>query len=267
MSVRRYIVQFSGGVGSWAAARRLVDAHGPDKVLLLVADTNSEADDWWPFVQACHADLGCELVHLDNDGQTIWDVFRKHRFLGNTRVDLCSRVLKREPLRRWLDENADPEQDVVVIGFDWTEEHRAARAKPLWAPWRVEFPLCDAPYLLKTDHLAALAERGIAVPELYGQQFPHNNCGGACVKAGQAQWEMLLRLRSTTYAKAEAEEEALRDELGDISILRDRRAGESMVLTLRSFRERLERAGEQLSFDAQDWGACSCMDNPDEVAS
>jgi hypothetical protein len=143
----RYIVQFSGGVGSWAAARRLVDQYGVDQVLLLVADTNSEADDWWPFVQACHADLGCELAHLDNDGKTIRDVFSERKFLGNARIDVCSETLKRKPLRAWLEANADPAVDVVVIGFDWTEAHRFERAKPRWAPWTVEAPLCDPPYV------------------------------------------------------------------------------------------------------------------------
>lgn len=259
-----YIVQFSGGVGSWAAARRLVDQHGIDAVSLLVADTNSEADDWWPFVEACQADLGCRMVHLDNGGRTIWDVFEMNRFIGNTKVDLCSRVLKREPLRAWLDAHADPETDVVVIGFDWTEEHRFERAKGYWTPWSVVAPLCDAPYVEKPALLAELVRRGIPVPSLYLEGFPHNNCGGACVKAGQAQWAMLYRKRPETFADAEAHEEKLRGILGDVAILKDRRGGATMPLTLGRFRERLDRAGEQLTlgFDQDDWGACSCMDNP-----
>jgi hypothetical protein len=255
---QRYIVQNSGGASSWGAARRLVDQYGPDAVLLLTANTNSEAKDWLPFIQACHADLGCELVMLDNDGRTIWDVFSEHRFLGNTRVDLCSRVLKREPLRAWLEANCDPGWHRVVIGFDFDEAHRIERARTLWTPWTVEFPLSEPPYRFKDELFADLEARGIAVPELYRQGFSHNNCGGACVKAGQAQWAHLLRVRPDTYLRAEAEEEKLRRQLGDVAILRDRRGGTTKPLTLAAFRARL-LASE--AYDVNDWGACSCMES------
>lgn len=258
-----YVVQFSGGVGSWASARRLVDQG--EQVELVVACTNSESDDWWPFVEACHADLGVPLHVIDNNGRTIWDVFRSARFLGNTRVDLCSRVLKREPLRRYLDDHYNPVDDVVVIGFDWTEQHRIDRAVSYWKPWRIVTPLADPPYVEKHALLADLEQRGIAAPNLYQQGFPHNNCGGACVKAGQAQWERLLRVRPATYLNAETEEEALRVELGDVSILRDRADGRLRPLPLRVFRERLE--AQPALFDMDDWGACSCMTEPDETAA
>lgn len=252
-----YVVQFSGGVGSWASARRLVDAG--KQVELLVACTNSEADDWWPFVEACQADLDVPMTVLDNGGRTIWDVFREQRFLGNTRVDICSRILKRDPLRRWLETNRDP---AVVIGFDWTEQHRIDRAVGHWHPWRIVAPLAEPPYVEKWALLAELEAHGISIPELYLQSFSHNNCGGGCVKAGQAQWERLLRIRPATYAAAETEEEKLRVELGDVAILRDRSHGDSRPLPLRVFRERLE--SQPALFDGDDWGACSCMTPADD---
>lgn len=257
----RFIVQFSGGVTSWAAARRLVDQHGAGNVMLLAANTNTEADDWLPFVHACQADLGCELVMLDNDGRNIWDVFQAHRFLGNSRVDVCSRELKREPLRRWLDNNADPAVDIIALGFDFDEEHRLRRAIPHWEPWRVVAPMTEEPYLYKDQLLVALQARGIPVPELYRQGFAHNNCRGCCVKAGQAQWAQTLRLRRDDYLEAERQEAALGEQIGrPVSILVDRRnlaPGEKRrPLTLRQFRERIEGGG---THDG-DWGSCSCMD-------
>jgi len=259
--IANYVVQFSGGVGSWASARRLVD--NGHNVELLVACTNSESDDWWPFVQACQHDLDIPMTVLDNDGQTIWDVFRQARFLGNTRADVCSRVLKRDPLRAWLDTNRNPATDAVVIGFDWTEQHRIDRAAAHWQPWKVVTPLADPPYVEKWALLADLERRGIKPPDLYGQGFPHSNCRGCCVKAGQAQWERVLRLRRDDYLHAEAEEENLRDELGDVSILKDRTYNRSRPLSLRVFRERLE--SQPALFDGDDWGACSCMTPTDDV--
>ena len=48
-----------------------------------------------------------------------------------------------------------------------------------------------------------------------------------------------------------------RAELGkDVSILRDRTDGTLKPLTLRAFRERIER--QPSMFDADDWGACGC---------
>ena len=258
---QRYVVQFSGGVTSWAAARRLVDQHGADQVLLLLANTNSEAEDWWPFVQACQQDLGVEMVVLDNDGMTIWDAFRKHRFLGNTRVDICSRALKREPLRAWLETNCDPAYHRIVMGFDWDEEHRAKRTAERWLPWQVECPMAGPPYTDKAALIEDLRARGIQVPDLYSQGFDHNNCAGTCVKGGQAHWRRVLLLRRDDYLRAEGEEEKLRAELGDVAILRDRTGGTSTPLPLRSFR--LQLAGRPDDYDGEDFGACSCMEGDD----
>jgi hypothetical protein len=253
----RHVPQFSGGVGSWAAARRVVDQYGTKDVTLLVASTNYEASDWQSFLTACICDLSCEAVIL-NDGRSIWDVFHDERFLGNTRVDVCSKVLKREPLRKWLEKNCDPEDTIVYLGFDWTEEHRLHRARERWLPWRVEAPLCDPPYTEKQSHIEELTKRGIPIPALYTAGFPHNNCGGACVKAGQAQWAKLLTYDRERYLDAEMHENKLREELGDVAILRDRRGGTTKPYTLEAFRHNLEGKGE---FERDDWGACSCMES------
>lgn len=254
----RHVIQFSGGVGSWATGRRVVDEHGPADVTLLVANTNYEADDWLTFVNACHANLGCEMVMLDNGGRDIWDVFREARFLGNTRVDVCSRMLKREPLRAWLEQNCEVDETIVYLGFDWTEEHRVDRARPRWEPWTIAAPLCDPPYRMKQEWIVDLTALGIAIPKLYGAGFPHNNCGGACVKAGQAQWAKLLEFDRARYLDAEKHEQALRVDLGDVAILRDRRGGVTKPYTLETFRLDLEAQAE---FEREDWGACSCMES------
>ena len=254
----KHVVSFSGGVGSWATGRRVAQKYGTDDLVLLVADTNTEADDWRPFVDACHADIGGELIMLDNDGKDIWDTFKDARFIGNSRVDVCSRVLKREPLRAWFEETCDPENTIVYLGFDWTEEHRLHRARPYWEPWHIESPLCDPPYLQKAELLEELDSVGIPRPKLYAAGFPHNNCGGACVKGGQAQWRRLLFTDPRRYAYHEDKEEEMREFLDkNISILRDRTGGESTPLTLRSFRERITK--EPSLFDKDDGDACSCM--------
>jgi len=259
----KHIVQYSGGAGSWATAKRVAQKHGRQNLVLLCADTNSEADDWHEFVDASAADVGGALVMIDNGGKNVWDVFNENNMIGNARVSLCSRTLKSEPLRRWMADNSDPKTDIVYLGYDWTEAHRLEKARPHWLPWQIEAPLCEPPYTQKGEVLAELKKAGLPIPKLYSQGFPHNNCGGACVKAGQASWRLLLRTNPERYASEETQEQAFRERVGkDVSILKDRRGKESKPLTLRRFREETESQDDPtlFGFDPSDWGSCSCME-------
>lgn len=258
MTVENVVVMFSSGASSWAAAKRAADRYGSNVCTLLFADTNVEDEDNYRFLTEAAGNVGAELVVLDNDGQTIWDVFRTHRFLGNTRADVCSRVLKREPLRRWLKTNRDPTDTLVVLGFDWEETHRHTRAQRHWEPWRIWSPMTEAPYMSKAEILGWLRDEGVEPPRLYAELFAHSNCGGGCVKAGQSQFQHLLRVRPDEYRKWETEEESLRGLLGDVAILRDRTGGTTTPLPLAEFRRRLQT--QPSLFDPADGGACSCFD-------
>lgn len=93
---------------------------------------------------------------------------------------------------------------------------------------------------------------------MYDEGFPTNNCGGRCVKGGQANWHRLLKLRRESFLECEREEQSLREYLGkDVAILRDRRGGKTTPLPLAEFRRRVE-GGE--GCDLNDWGkSCSCL--------
>lgn len=256
-----HVVMFSSGAGSAMAAKRVATARvvPGDTLTLLFADVG-EHEDNYRFLHEAHEWIGGDLVILTNDGRTIWDVFKAGRFLGNSRVDLCSRVLKREPMRKWLEATHDPADTVVYLGFDWTEEHRLAAALKPWEPWTVSAPLMAPPFLTKWQIIDTHRARGIEPCRLYLEGFSHANCGGACVRGGQAQWALLHSAHPDRFRLWEAEEEQTRAMLGkDVAILRDRTGGESRPLTLRSFRERITaKAG---LFDADDWGACGCTDD------
>lgn len=253
MSTITHVVMFSGGVGSWAAAKRTVAEH-PSTVLLF-ADTLIEDADLYRFLDEAAADVGAPLVRIA-DGRTPWQVFRDRRMLGNSRIAPCSTELKQKPCRRWMEENA-PEA-TVVVGIDWTEEHRLEPARRGWSPFPVEAPLCDRPYLMKSELLIHLDRAGIARPALYNEGFAHNNCGGGCVRAGAGQFRRLLAGRPKTYAEWERNEEALRQFLGrDVTILRDRSAGAVRPLTLTDLRQRTE-------FESDD-GGCGCFFDEAEV--
>lgn len=104
--VMKHVVMFSGGLGSWAAARRVVDRHGTSDLVLLFTDTRVEDPDLYRFLDEAAANVGGELVRIA-DGRTLWDVFRDERFLGNSRVDPCSKILKRKMADRWIAEHCD----------------------------------------------------------------------------------------------------------------------------------------------------------------
>lgn len=260
----RHVVMFSSGAGSAVAARRVVERYGADVATLLFADVNGEHADNYRFLREATAWIGAELVTLDNDGLTIWDVFRRERYLGNTRLDPCSKYLKRQPMRRWLEAHRDPADTVVHLGFDWSESHRLDRARPYWAPWPVEAPLCWEPMLDKAAALDMLVCAGIEPPLLTRQGYAHANCGGGCVKSGIKQFRKLLELDPATYAEWEQGEAGMREFLDrDVAILRDRTGGKVRPLTLRELRERVE-AQPALAFDGEDWGSCNCFTPMDE---
>jgi len=183
-------------------------------------------------------------------------VFKDVRMLGNSRLDPCSRILKREMATKWVKKNyPDPKDVVLYIGMDWTEEHRYLRSKRFWQPYEVQATLLEKPYLMKDDMIAWLNDEGIDEPRLYKLGFPHNNCGGGCIKAGQAHFKHLHKALPEVYAEWEREEEKMRQFLDrDVSILKDRRGGTTKTLTLKQLRKR-----DDDQCDLFEWGGCGCF--------
>lgn len=256
----KHLVQFSTGLSSAEVAWRLTAEHGPDAVVLMTADTLREDPDNWRFAREVVAQLGCEWIKL-TDGRTPMEAGRDAKCVPNNQMAVCSKVLKRELLRCHLDANYDPEADVVYIGYDWSEPHRIASAERFWAPWTMDALLSRPPYVPDLQEL--FRSRGIEPPDLYRYGLPHANCGGACVRGGQAQWAKLLQINRPRYLEWEREEEQTRAELGkDVAILRDRseavmaRYGKAKPLPLQVFREGIEQQSSM--FDGDDWGACGC---------
>ena len=100
--------------------------------------------------------------------------------------------------------------------------------------------MCAPPYLTKQQMLDWARAEGLRTPRMYDDGFVHNNCFGACVRAGQRQWLHLLEVAPGRYAAAEAEEEKLRRQLGNVAILKERRRGVTYPLPLRELRRRAQ---------------------------
>lgn len=260
----------SGGLPSWAAGKLVAAKHGTKDLVHLFADTKYEDEDLYRFLPEAVADVGGDLVTVA-DGRTPWQVFRDERMIGNSRMAPCSRSLKQKLCRKWIEDNCDPADTVLYVGILWYERDRMETTKDRvgirerWLPYRVEAPLCEPPYMSRPEILAWLEREGIDPPRMYDEGFPTNNCGGRCVKGGQANWNRLLKLRRESFLECEREEQSLREYLGkDVSILRDRRGGKTIPLPLAEFRRRVE-AGE--GCDLLDWGkSCSCLLEDGEAA-
>ena len=257
-----HVVMFSGGAASYCAAKRVLASQERDQVTLLFTDTMMEDPDLYRFLDDAERRLNHTITRI-SDGRTPWELFHEQGMIGNTRADLCSRILKRELADRWVKENCtDP---VLYFGFDFTEPNRlegVRRAKP-WA--RCEAPLMSAPLLWKDQMFAELEADGITVPRLYSMGFTHNNCGGFCIKAGHAHFARLLHQMPDTFAHHEGQEDLFRKNTGkDVSILRDRTGGNTSPLTMGRFREMIQSGW---SFDTDDEGGCNCFAPPDADAA
>jgi hypothetical protein len=256
----KHVVNFSGGACSFWAAHRVIQKHGKDDVVLLFADTLMEDWDLYRFLEDASAHLGVGVTRVAK-GESVWELFERKGMLANSRFPVCSVELKREVLDDWRSKHCDPATTTVYVGIDWTETHRVAPTRAALSEWQVEFPMMDEPIWDKCRMVEELRKLGVKPPRLYDLGFPHNNCGGFCVKAGHAHFAHLLKTLPERYAFHEAKEEAVRRSTGkDYSILNDRRGdGKKKTLTLRMLRERIE-AGE--SFDREDWGGCGCSLEP-----
>jgi hypothetical protein len=171
-----HVVQYSGGIGSWAATQRVITDHGTANLVLLIADTRVEDPDLWRFVRDSTARIGVEST-IVADGRTPFWVFHDQRFLGNSRLAPCSAILKQRPARAWLKAHADPADTVLYVGIDWSEAHRTPAIVNGWAPWTVRFPMCEPPLLSKQDMLdAGPRRRAYPATALRAGVQPHFPC-------------------------------------------------------------------------------------------
>lgn len=253
---KKHIVLFSGGLGSYFTTKRLIENGIPkEDIILLFTDTKVEDEDLYRFLDDAEKKLEIPITRF-SDGRDIWQVFKDVRYLGNSRRDPCSRVLKRELSREFV-KQFGPKNCIIYLGFDWTEIHRLEKAIEAWKPYQIDAPLCNAPYIDKNDMKRMIEEDGIRLPRLYELQFQHNNCGGGCVKAGIGHFAHLLDVFPERFALWEQKEQEIREYLGkDVSILRRTRDGVRTNFTLKQLREERESLNNA---ELCDIGGCGCF--------
>jgi 3'-phosphoadenosine 5'-phosphosulfate sulfotransferase (PAPS reductase)/FAD synthetase len=253
----KHIVFYSGGLGSWMTAKRVIEKYGKDNVILLFTDTLSEDKDLYRFIEDTEKNFGIPVTTI-SDGRDIWQIFKDARFLGNSRIAPCTSILKQKLSKKWVKENFKPDECILYLGIDWTEMHRTEAPRRNWAPYRVEYPMCEVPYLDKEDVRNELKRAGIELPYLYKIGMSHNNCNGMCVKGGQGHWIQLLKASPERFAEAEQKEKEMQEFLQrDVTILKRTKDGQQENLSLEQLRKEYESEPEQL--DLFDIGGCGCF--------
>ena len=249
----KVIVALSGGMASAWCANWAIQNWGKETVELYFNDTKWEDQDLYRFLEDLESYWGMKIVR-DDDGRNPEQVFNDRHLMGNSRIAICSRILKAERLQKYYKDN-----DILVFGIDKTEEHRAVRITQVYADvaekrkksCQVFFPLIDQK-IEKHQVRDWLKSTGIRQPRLYDMGFAHNNCAGGCVRAGKKHWNHLLKNLPDVYADRERMETEFRFTYPNATILKDE--------TLEDFRTRMSKKDiQQELWTEEDSAVVECV--------
>lgn len=202
------------------------------------------------------------------EGRDIWEIMRDERMLGNSRIDPCSKIAKRQFLDKWQRANCNPVEDLFTIGIGPHEEARyttLAKRKLDDGGWVYTAPLIGTfageVYRAQLE-INYLRDAGLTQPRLYVFGYVHNNCGGFCIKAGHSHWLNRLRMQPERFAYDAGMERKLVAYIGGkaYSILSDRRGDNiKKPLTLIDFAARY-KDDPAVEFEmVQGESGCGCM--------
>jgi hypothetical protein len=266
----KHIVSLSGGTASAVAADRVMarskdpeSPHYGEEVVLWFADTKWEDHDLYRFLNELETYWDHPVIR-ESDGRTPLEVASDRSIIPNNRFAPCSLVLKQQMFKKFL--KAQEKPVTVHLGLDWSEEHRHARPKMEYEKVEgvsVDFLLMWKPLMaMNAYHAYVEDEFGIDRPHLYKAGFPHNNCGGRCIRQGQKEWLRLLKTHPERFHEVAEWEQEQREKGGpraNRTIMVDRRDGESKAITLYELKARDGVAPEQVKFDgAADMYGCFC---------
>lgn len=210
--MKNFILNFSGGKSSFAAADFIKTRNSEDNILLYFTDTGWEHPDLFRFLFEASDKLHLPLL-LHSRGITPAQLMVQKRFMANNRVGICSKELKMKVAADYLTKGIVPEVEkwynkqylkdedfitdaTLIYGISFMEAHREGPIRANWEKYyKVEFPLIDN--IIDNDTI--LKKYNIRQPRLYDMKFSHNNCSGKCVKSGGASYKNLLMKDPTSF--------------------------------------------------------------------
>ncbi|CAK7026447.1 hypothetical protein [Saezia sanguinis] len=201
----RIICWFSCGAAS-AVATKLAIAENDGQLPLTIAYTEvaEEHPDNKRFLSDCEKWFGVPITILKNEkyNGSIYEVFRKERFLVGPSGAACTRLLKKEVRKKF-----EQPGDIQVFGYTVEELHRVDRFIDANNEVRLSTPLIERG-LTKQDCLAMLERAGIGLPMMYLLGYKNNNCIG-CVKGGAGYWNKIRQDFPAQFERMSQMEESL----------------------------------------------------------
>ena len=255
-----HIVSLSGGSASAVTADRVIKAYGSNSVTLWFADTLWEDEDLYRFLKDLEARWNKKIVRY-TDGRTPLEIAEKKKLIPNSLAAPCSHELKQKPFLRYIKKQSKP--ITIHLGLSWDEEHRMAKPKEIYESVegvKVDYPLTWDP-LPSMSYTKTIVEWGIKPPRLYEMGFPHNNCGGRCVRQGMKEWMRLWKAIPERFQEVSNWEQEQRNKGGpraNRSILKDRRGGENNPITLEELKARQGQNPVQMKMFSGDNFGCFC---------
>jgi hypothetical protein len=251
------ICSMGGGFSSTAwLPRVLLEQYPKEQLHFVTAVLPNEHPSMWRLYDAVEKALDIHVTYIAYDKENKWqyvdrqnrdnkeilwtpfDIFDAQKFIGNSRNDPCSHFLKRQTLLDYVNKKFGPEQAVMAVGIHDDEIERRAAIQENWKSkgYEIIFPLVGLPVRSREEQQQLLQEWYNVQLDLYQLGFEHNNCHGACVKAGQRQWALLWYYYPEIYQEWEDRENEWRLENGDYTILKKKIKGETVYITLKEFR-------------------------------
>lgn len=185
----KYVVSVGGGLSStlflpWYLIK--IAGIARDEIDFVIAALPNEHPDVWRLIEAVEKEFGIVIKRIGS-GKGVWDVFHEQHFIGNSLYDNCSKTLKRDVMREYMLTTYPGQPVTLVLGIGAHEIDRELNIRLNWkkAGYATWFPLIDYPGLTSEKMQEYCYALFGFVPELYTLGYSHNNCGGACVKAGK----------------------------------------------------------------------------------
>jgi hypothetical protein len=224
MNNKTIIASLGGGFTSSALMPRiLLEQYDKSQLKFVNCVLPNEHPDMWRLFDAIEEKLGIEVTYIafhpenkwqlvnkeDRDNKkklwTPFDVFFWRGFIGNSRNDPCSSFLKRETIYHYVSDKYSPIEAVIAVGIHDDEFDRTAAIRSNWEQkgWEVMFPALGSDTYTKEEENCLIEKWYGVTLDLYTKGFKHNNCAGACVKAGQRQWAQLWYYYPEVYAEWE----------------------------------------------------------------
>jgi 3'-phosphoadenosine 5'-phosphosulfate sulfotransferase (PAPS reductase)/FAD synthetase len=189
-----HVVALSGGKDSTAMALRLAEIEPRDYIYLCTptGDELPEMFAWWNELGSI---LGSQIKPVME--MSLKECIEKNKCLPNFRMRFCTRQIKIEPYRRFLQLLCATGTVVSYVGLRADEEGRAGGAYSDIEGVTMRFPFREWGWKLK-DVLGYLVERDISVPE-------RTDCA-RCFHQRIGEWWRLWANHRAIWMDAEADE-------------------------------------------------------------